>query len=361
MKLLHSYLFCAWRRSFAVAFLAIVSLLLLEDVYRSFYPFIRAGVPCCDLLRYCGLVAVSAVPLVLPIAIFTATLFCLSRLHRSNEITAMSCAGFSILSITKPILLTSIALAAADFAFEAFASPMALDALKSFRLAVDGKIGANTTARKIGFFNRRDGRVWFLRKFNKLSKVASGVTVNCYDSNGGEVLRIFSKSAIFLPVERRWRFNDCSVTTFSGTGRTPDRVELFSEKTFENFTEPPTVMIAAMNRKANLSFSDALDAASYCGNAPEANVFLTKLHGTFANAAMCILVALLAIPFAVSGVRSNPMVSTAKASIFLALFILCDSVLAAISCNGHLSPPVAVWAMPVTALIFIVFLHRRIR
>ncbi|MDR1173530.1 MAG: LptF/LptG family permease, partial [Puniceicoccales bacterium] len=91
MKLFHRYILSKWLKSFLYAYFIIISLLLLEDVYKNFYLFIKAQSSLIGLVKYYFSLSVSFVSLAIPLAIFISVLFTLGQFHRKNEIIGARC------------------------------------------------------------------------------------------------------------------------------------------------------------------------------------------------------------------------------------------------------------------------------
>ncbi|MDR1433443.1 MAG: LptF/LptG family permease [Puniceicoccales bacterium] len=358
MRLLHRYVLRQWLATFLCTHAVLTCLLLLEDVYKNLEYFLKAKVTLAALATYHAFLAASFFPLITPVAIFVSVLLSLGQLYGRNEITAMKSVGIHILEVCKPLAVSTAVLAAINLIFEAAVMPAATDYVAAFRTRTDAKIGYATVAKKIGFYNHRDNRIWCMKSLDKLSYEAKDVLISCYNESGQEELRIHAQAAKFLPVENFWHFQNCSLTAFdTGTG-SPKSVDLFTEKDFENFREHPKMIISSLKKTRDLSFHDVKTLLEYAGTDSVANAFRVRFHGTFANAANCIIVMFLAIPFAVTGAKIKPLIRTAKACVFLLLFLVLDTLFALLGNGGVLSPAVAAWAANAVILLPIAGLLR---
>jgi lipopolysaccharide export system permease protein len=334
-------------------------LLLLEDVYKNFYLFIKAQSSFTELVRYYFFLSVSFVSFAIPLTIFISVLFTLGQLHRKGEIIGAQCAGMSILEVSRPIIIGGIVLALGNLLFESFIIPDAIDYVTTIRLETDLKGGYTTAASRIGFYNHIDNRLWFFKSLDKLSHTAKDVTISCYDDKNVEKSRIFAQTATFSKDEKYWICKNCSVITFDPLTELPNDVKLFAEKAFETLTETPKVMLASLKKTKDLSFPEVLEAIKYCHSESAENTFLVKFHRIFANVADCIIILFLAIPFAVMGVRVNPFVNISRASGFLLVFLFCRTICETLGSSGILRPAFAVWITNILILLPIVKLFRR--
>ncbi|MDR2776550.1 MAG: LptF/LptG family permease [Puniceicoccales bacterium] len=359
MKLFHRYILSKWFKSFLCAYFVMVSLLMLEDVYKNFYLFIKAQSIFTDLIKYYYYLSVSFASFAIPLAIFISVLFTLGQLHRKNETIGAYCAGMSILEISKPIIIGGVVLALCNLLFESFIIPSAIDYVTTFRLKTDLKGGYTTAASKVGFYNHVDNRLWFFKSLDKLSHMANDVTISCYNDKNVEESRIFAQTATFSKDKKYWICKNCSVITFDPSTELPTDVKLFSEKAFETFTETPKVILASLKKTKNLSFPEVLEAVKYYHNESAENTFWIKFHQIFANATDCMIILFLAIPFAVTGIRVNPVVNIIKASGFLLIFFFSGTICETLGSNGILQPAFAVWITNILILLPIRKLFRR--
>jgi lipopolysaccharide export system permease protein len=334
-------------------------LLLCDDVGKNLHLFARGSVEFSTLLRYHALSFVASLPLVIPVALFLSSAFSFGRLHRRNEILAMRCCGLSIIQIIKAPLVCSIALACLNLVLEASAVPMAIGRITAMRLEMSSKVGRPTVAHAVGFYNHRDGRVWLFGELDRLSHVGADVTVNCRSKDGTEALRIFAVGAKFSRDVGHWIFTDGSAMKFDPITGLSTGVEMFAERAFPAFTEPPAAMLTATKKTKNLSFSEVVAAMDYAAESGSARACAVKFHGTFANAVGCLILTLLTIPFAVAGVRVNPMVNVAAASAVLLLFMAVGAVCTTLGNHGILPPMVAAWAANVAMLFPLIGMFRR--
>jgi lipopolysaccharide export system permease protein len=86
-----------------------------------------------------------------------------------------------------------------------------------------------------------------------------------------------------------------------------------------------------------------------------------RLHALMASAASCLIVAGIAIPFAVSGVRTNPAVGVSKSIGLFFIFYILTSVLNALGREGSLSPEFAAWSPMAIMIILAYVLMRRVK
>lgn len=343
MKILSKYVLKRWLISFVATCMIVSGILLLEDVYKNFLFFIKAGIPTISLLKYCGMLTVGLLPISIPIAMFIATLFSLGQLHRNNEIVAMRSAGMNLINITRPVITSGIFIAACSVILEMTIVPHAIHYVTQFRVAADALSHYSTTVNSVGFRNNIDNIMWFIRSLNKSSNTANEVTLSYYDNNGNESKRIFANHARYDEKNKSWQLMNGHIMYFDNNAATPNNIELFDEHTLNDMREDVTTLLIATKKIKNLSFSEIRSAIKFINDDTYATPYLVRFHKTFANFATLILALCIAIPFAVTGVRVNPLVNISKACMVLLLFLFFNAMFSVLGNIGRISPIIAAW------------------
>ena len=124
---------------------------------------------------------------------------------------------------------------------------------------------------------------------------------------------------------------------------TPNNIELFDKYTLNNMREDVTTLLIATKKLKNLSFSEIRSAIKFINDDASATPYLVRFHKTFANFATLILALCIAIPFAVTGVRVNPLVNISKACAVLLVFLLFNAMFSTLGNTGKISPMIAAW------------------
>lgn len=351
MKLLSKYVLKQWLISFFATYIIISGILLLEDVYKNFLFFIKAGMPVISLLKYSGMLAIGSLPISIPIAMFIATLLSLGQLHRNNEIVAMRSAGMNLINITCPILTGGVFIAACSVICEMTIVPHAIHYVTQFRVMADALSNINTIVNNIGFRNNIDNIVWFIHSLNKSSNIANELTLSHYDKDGNESDRIFAKNAYYDIANKCWKLTDGHILHFDKEEPVPNNIELFKKITLNNIREDVTTLLTATKKMKNLSFSEIRSAIKFINDNDSARSYLVRLHKTFANFATLLLAMCIAIPFAVTGVRVNPLVNISKACIALLCFFFFNTMFSTLGNAGKISPMLAAWAGNICMLL----------
>lgn len=367
-KLLDRYIFIEWLKVFAIAIGVTLGILILHDMYGNLGSLINWGASTREILLYYAFLTPTLVPVVLPISLLLSLIYILRSLHRNNEITAMRSAGMNVFRITRSLWLAGVLLAGLLLWLNASLIPHCKEQsrtiydnakfeqeMKKMRLSDVGKIA------NMCFNNRKDGRLWFTNSFSRATSRANGVRVSVLDGKGREVSRVMAREGVYDDVDKCWFFTDGQEITYDPQTHRATKAIGFDKKYYRDFTELPNIMILSMRRPKDLSLFetktiiDSLDD----NTAFESQPYLVRYYSIWASAFACIIVVAIAIPFSVSGVRTNPMVGVSKTVGLFFLFFVIDSVLGAIGGRGFI-PPFWAASIPIIAMFaFALSLYRK--
>lgn len=332
MRLLDRYLFIEWLKTFILAMAATLGVLLLEDIQDDLEDFFRWGATSMEILRYYAFLIPSFLPTIIPLSLLISLLFVLGNLHRNNEIVAMRASGLNLFRITRSLWLGGLILSGLMFYLNADLIPRSVETSRtireSFRLADEAtKRSAKDVGivPQLGFDNRAENRLWFMNRFSEYTNDGFGVTVYQKDDGGREVSRIMSREANFDNTVGHWIFVQGREFTFDPDTGEAIRSVVFDQRSVPEYTEDPTLMITLNKRSDDLSLFELKELIETIPpeDNPRMHSYAVRYQTILANPFSCLVVVGIAIPFAVAGVRTNPLVGVSKAGgLFFAYFIV---------------------------------------
>jgi len=359
MKLLDRYILKEWATVFALTSMVVVGLLVLQNMYDSLSDLLDAEASAAEIAKYYSLTIPAYLPAILPIAFLVSILFALGVLHRNNEVVAMRAAGMSLFRISRVLWGAALVLSAALLYLSSSVVPWSVEASQRVYetlqyQAAERERGAREmgVVHNLGFDNRESGRLWFMNRFSERAWLGMGVSVHVRDDKGREVRRISSREAYYDDTENRWVFvqgRDMKIDPATGD---PLRALPFEKKVFESFEVSPDIMLALHRDPEDLSLFELqrlLDAVPPEEN-PAARPYEVRFHKLLATPFSCLVVVCLAVPFAVAGVRVNPMVGIAKSIGWFFLFYVLVSVTTVLG-DRELVPPLAAAWGPVLLML----------
>ena len=358
-----------WLKAFALMIGITVGILILADMSDNLPDMLNAKASTAEILTYYFLVTPAYLPTVIPVSHMLAILVSLGNMQRRSQVTAMRAAGMSLWQITRTVWGASAVLTLLLLMLNASWIPDSVEVsrriLERFdRIADTRKAATNGTTQaaplmpeaivtNLGFNNGEGRRLWFINTFKPESLTAEGVSVYLFDEEHNETERILASSATYDPRSGKWRFEKGQLMRFnaetgapwlskryetsdraapvSTIGKTP--AEILSDTEFRNqisaivdkFDENPAHMSSLTKRAKDLSLNELSRAMEYVGDSgdPRHAAYSTRYHQIISSPAICLLVCALAIPFATTGVRVNPMIGISKAlGFFLLLYVL---------------------------------------
>lgn len=368
MRLLDRYLFQQWLQAFALATLATVAVLLLENVQNELQDFLRWGTPLPQILLFYGSYITMQLPLVLPISLFLALLFALGSLHRNHELTAMRAAGHGILGLTRSLWLAAALLAGLLFYLNAEAVPKATETVRSLRELWRREAVAQNQApaqaglvSPLGYAHPASRRLWLMNRFSQYTNEGFGVSVYERDPLGREIRRVLAREAFYDEVARHWVLTEGRELHFDPVTGQPFRQVLFNQQAFAQWQESPAEMLALHAEPERLSLDEIgrLLSTHAAAEASRLRPYELRYWQILVQPLNCLVVTALAIPFAVAGVRTNPLVNTGRAAGLFACYFAGSKVVGMLGEQGHLPLSTAAWLPPAALLVLSLWLYRR--
>ena len=321
MSLIDRYVLKEWAVAFALTLGVVLGILILQNMYDSLPDLLEAGAEPRQILSYYVLALPGYMPTILPITFLVSLLFSVGTLHRNNEITAIRASGCSLFRISRSLWMAGLLLSCALFYLTALVIPRTVEQARTFFENLE--FAAESAERddkevgliyNLGFDNRKDNRLWFMNRFSEQAWLAIGINVHTRTEGGREVHRISAEEAYFDEALGYWVFqNGRELIIDSETG---DELGLlpFKEKSFEDFTEDPSLMLTLHKDADELSLNELrriMDTVPPEEN-PAVHAYAVRYFHLLAAPFSCFVLVGIAVPFATSGVRTNPMIGISK-------------------------------------------------
>lgn len=368
MNLIDRHIFGEWLKAFALAMGVTLGLLLLEDLYDDLPDLLGFGAGPREIGRYYMLLVPSFLPTVMPLALMISILMSLGGLHRGNEINALQSCGMSLLRITRTLWAAGLALTGLLLYLNAHLVPWSVE---QSRLLRENLEFANQLSERpeeevgilqnLAFYNRKERRLWFMNSFSEYSYQGFGITISTFDKGNRETSRLMAGDGYYDDFDGYWVFHKGREITFGEDGFDPVRSLPFDKKIMPSFKEDPNLMKALEKRPKDLSFLElkrVLDKLSV-GEDPRVRAYEVRYNGILANPFSALIVVGLAIPFAVSGVRVNPMIGVSKSFGLFFAYYLGSTLCTIMGEREVLASWAAAW-LPIGAMFLLaLWLHRK--
>ncbi len=370
VRILDRYILAEWAKVFGLCLLTLSGLILVSLSYTWVPDFLRWGADAGTTVAYLLLRLVGDLTLLVPVSLLVSVIYILGQLNRNQELAAARAAGVSIFRLTAPLWFAAATCAglmvflnvAWSSASQEKARAIAERAEFESVASKGGEVKVRGESDFVVFDNSKDGRRWVMGKLSLAAQRASDVRLHILDRQGREVRRVAARLADFRQVGERWSWTfidgrDMSIDPVSGDLL---RQPHFEQLVIVEVNEDPTVMSATRIEPQILSFREVAKVSENAGWFPQGRMakFAMRYHGILAGSAICLVVVAIAIPFAVVGGRTNPMVGVSKTLGLFLVYYFVDSVVGALGAAGTLPPLVAAW-LPAT--LFALWAFPRLR
>ena len=369
MRILDRYVFMEWVKAFVMSLLAIMSLLIIEDIQDDLPDYLAWGATVGGILKYYLYLIPSFLPLILPIALLMSLLFALGNLHRRNEIIAMRASGLHLFRMTRSLVVAGCLLAALVLYLNASFVPYALEQSRTLRQNWRfDSLAQNQEKQNIGlipvmtFDNRAQKRLWVMNRFSEYTLEGYGVTVYSLDDEHREVSRVMARRAYYDNVDNCWVMIEGRELTFNVQTGGAEREQRFDQRVYKDFHETPKLMQMVSKPPEDLSFLEiaALIEAIPPEDNPDMLGYLVSYQSILASPFICLIALAIGIPFSVAGVRTNPVVNIAKAAALFFVFFVVLSVFKMFGTHQMLPVALAVWLPNVGMCAFALWLWKRV-
>jgi len=366
---LYRHVFSEWFKVFLLSIGAILGILLLEDLFNNLKDLIDFGASGLEILKFYLVLIPSLLPAILPLSFMISILFSLGQLHRNNEITAMRCAGLGLFRITLPIWVMGLILTGTLFWLNAQLVPWSVENSRTMwddysfhaELKQTGNEDEIGIEKALCFYNHKDNRLWFINKFSTYNLRTFGVTVHQI-KDGEEIGRIMASSAYYDDIDKSWVFRKGREIEFDPASGDPIRSMPFEIKSFPTFHEDPTLMMFRKKDPQDLSFFQLRRIIHEISSADDPGIepYAVRYNSILATPLSCLIVVGIAVPFAVSGVRVNPMVGISKSLGLFFLYYVLASIFGVMGSKQILPVAAAAWLPNILMLGYALYLTRKV-
>ena len=182
---------------FAVAIIASLILctaVVLQQSVRFVDLIVNRGLPASDFVYLSFLIAPRFLSVVLPVAVFGATLFTYQRMQSGNELVVLRSAGLNSLRLSRPGLIAGIVCCAVSFLFSLYIMPVSAQSLRSYLNAARSEVG--TVLIKEGEFNAIHSDLTVYARQRAENGDLLNLIIHSTQDNGDEITVIAERGAI---------------------------------------------------------------------------------------------------------------------------------------------------------------------
>ncbi len=217
MKIMDRYILKEFVFAFLYCLTAFILLYIIADLFNYIDEMVRNHVPAKTVLVYYAAFTPTILVQVCPMGVLLATIYTLSTLKKTNEITAMRVSGVSLWRIIMPILFMGAILSIVVFVINDRVVPELMPIASKIRDKdiKQKKKGAKSVIENIAVF-AAGNRIIYARSFDTKRNELKEVIIHQNDKDQRLVMKISAQKGSWK--NGRWLLEDGNSYNLNGTG-----------------------------------------------------------------------------------------------------------------------------------------------
>ena len=336
--------------SLLVLFLVFTYFELLSDI-------VKKKVPLLTQLEYLLHFVPSVLYQITPLAVLLTVLVMFGLMQKSNEITAMKATGVSIYRTVVPILIIATTLAGGLFVLDQWYLPYANKRVETLRNMIKGK-PAQTYLRPdrkwiFGESRKSDGaegnrKIYYYEAFDPDRNTFGSISAFELDPHSFRMVRrTYASRARWAEHLQKWTFENGWQRSWSNTPGSDPHEDLnrFDVKTFAQLNEPPNYFKKEVLQSSEMNYEEL---RRYIYDLQQGGFDVVRLRvqlqKKIAYPLITLVMAIIAVPFALSGGRRGALSGVVVALVIGVVYFLTSSLFEAMGNVSQLPPLVAAWS-----------------
>ena len=329
--------------AFALLFIVFTFFELIGDIVHNRIALVTVGDYLLNLIPY-------IVSTVTPLCSLLAVLITFGSLNRSSELTAMKATGISLYRIVAPIVVLAAILSAALFAFNESYLPDANRRQEALRAEIKGKPAQTFLLPGRQFISGQNGaagspaRIFYYQAFDADRDIFASLTVFEFDPQTFTLQRrIFARSVRWDPNVNQWAFNNGWQRTFAN--QTVASYQPFTVASFPEIHEQPAYFIKEEKQSQEMTYGELTGYIADLSQSGFDTIRLrVQLDRKLADPAITLVMALLAVPFALFMGKRGGLVGIATAIAVAISYWIVAGIFSSLGDINTLPPLLAAWS-----------------
>lgn len=352
-RILDAYVVREFFGLFLLVLAAFVVLMIISTFFELVGDILRNHIPLITVGEYLANLTPSMLYQIAPLAVLIAALVTFGVLNRNSEIVAMKATGISLYRLVVPIVSIAAILAVCLFFFDQYYLPQANRRQEALRNVIKGRPPQTFLhPEQQWIFGEKPlpgepGRIFYYRFFDPARNEFANVSVFEFNrSTFALTRRIFARRAVWDPLTAAWSFED-------GWMRNIDGANVTAYKTFERASFPelhasPDYFKKEDWQSQEMNFSQL---RRYIGDLRQSGFDTMRLRvelwHKLAYPLVAVIMAVLAIPFALSMGRRGSLTGIAVAIAVALAYWVVDGLFGAMGAVNYLPAVLAAWSSDV--------------
>lgn len=348
-RILDEYVVREFLGMFFLVLAGFVLLMLVFTFFELIGDILRNHIPLTTVGEYLVNLTPSMLYQISPLAVLIAVLVTFGVFNRNSEVIAMKATGISLYRLVIPVVSISAILAVSLFLFDQYYLPQANRRQEALRSTIKGRPPQTFLhpEQKWIFGQPRPnepGRIFYYQFFDPDTNEFANLSVFEFDPSSFAISRrIFASRAHWNPKAGSWAFEKGWSRDFQGASQT--RFQEFNYTSFVEIHEDPSYFKKESLQSQEMNFGQ-LDR--YIRDLRQSGFDTMRLRVALwhklAYPMIAIVMAVLAIPFALSMGRRGSLTGVAIAiAVALAYFVV-DNLFGAMGNVNYLPAALAAWS-----------------
>lgn len=358
--ILDRYVFRTFTTVFALTVLSGVAIYIVADLTGKADEIFENQVSASTVLTYYKYSSLQIFYEIAPILVLVTTLITFSLLSKSNEVTALKALGVSIYRIALPAIVLAVGISA----FSMFLESKVLPAANQRVARLEDQIKGRETARTY----RRADRQWLFGQdrfiynyihYDEGTQTLQRLQVFEFDEHHRLSRRLVADRAVYAG-DGRWRFENGWFRTFDGAEVTS--YERFPGEVLARFPEAPEYFASEIRPPEQMGYAELegyIDEVE--GSGQKVPALHVELQNKLAYPVICLVMALVALPFAFRLGRQGALYGVGISIIVGFVFIAFFAFFTTLGETGVLPPMAAVWSPNLVFALASVYLFLGVR
>jgi LPS export ABC transporter permease LptG len=321
-----------------------IVLSVVFNVFELFGDILRNQVPAVTLAAYLVNAVPGSVYLLMPLAVLIAVLVTFGLMQKANEITAMKATGISIYRAVTPVLLLAAVIPVGLFLFDQFYLPRANKRQDQLWNAIKGRPPQTYLRPDRKWIFGRHSTIYYYEFFDPDRDQFGGVSVFEFDPKSFEFTRrLYAARAHWEPVLGEWVFQRGWQRDFQGAAIRQYRT--FDVAAFAELAEGPPYFKKEVKQSSEMSYQEL---KKYIRDLQQSGFDVVRLRvqlqKKFAFPVITFVMAVLAVPFALSTGRRGALAGVATAIGIAVIYWITSGLFEAMGNVSQLPAMLAAWA-----------------
>jgi LPS export ABC transporter permease LptG/LPS export ABC transporter permease LptF len=347
-RILDAYVIREFLTMFFLVLAGFVMLMLVFTFFELVGDILRNHIPLATVGDYLLNLTPSMLYQIAPLAVLIAVLVTFGVLNRNSEIIAMKATGISLYRLVVPIVSISAILAISLFLFDEFYLPQANRRQEALRSTIKGRPPQTFLhpEQKWMFGQPRPGepgRIFYYQFFDPDRDEFANLSIFEFDPSTFSLTRRVFAARVFWNLDTgSWIFQNGWDRDFNGATQT--QYQEFKNTTFAEIHEEPTYFKKESLQSQEMNFGQL---KSYIGDLRQSGFDTMRLRVALwhklAYPLIAIVMAILAIPFALSMGRRGSVTGIAVAIVVALAYWVVDGWFGAMGSVNYLPAALAAW------------------